>query len=898
MNRYTIKNYLCALTMTVVPLAVSAQTEGLELPSTNKAAALLVPTGKFNLGANGGYTLVPALANSTYTLTPQWAEGETPWFTLEERKPGSWRINAAYWYKTEPRQGSVLVSFQDGTTVTVPVEQRGNDATTTLRGDQQVTVKTATASEQNSSSESIQKSYDGNTATYYHSLWNGGSTKFPVTLTYEFNPTHIDYLTYTPRKDQVNGNFGVVTIEYATSDAPTTFKSLQSEDFDFGFSSASTTVNLGENGIDNVSKVRFTVKTGKNNFVTCAEMQFFSKNQDDAAAFSALFADNLCSELKPGITQSDIDKCPQPYARQLASYMLYEDYSKEFRVGSFDCYENRYTLQRRMKTSSPYDNYENPTGIYVQQGEKIVVFADGIDSSHPVNLCVKCFSNADDIETEGDPESTYSIRNGANVITAQHRGNIYVSYYSDDYANAPTVKLHFAMATETGYFDASKHTNEDWVRLLANAKSDIFDVLTQRLHVAAPIAILKKKCPKNGEKLAQIYDEVIYREHEIMGMQQFGCEPRNHQFARPVKSGMFADGYGAAAAFGSFGEWVNPDSFGFWGIAHELGHNNQISPGFKWSGCGETTNNIYAAWVENKVGAKDNFGTGYHRLEDEYSGIDSYSGLRGGRFEAYLEEGVRKGVSWQLQDGPDYHGNTPDQKTVTDVDENGIALGTITTPTRNYDHFVKVVPFWQLTLWTEECGASVGAFGRMINSYREEFNASTVNTNGKQQMEMIKRFCDAAQTNLCDFFEKAGMLKPIKAYIEDYSAGWNVVTQEMCDDVKTYVEGKGYAAAPAALNYINAYNWTRFRDQVALTDAGLNTGCAVSGSKIKVDNHTWAGAVGYETYNANDELIHISMFGLGDSQMSSRYTYVLFPSDASYIMAVGYDGTKVKCYQK
>ena len=42
------------------------------------------------------------------------------------------------------------------------------------------------------------------------------------------------------------------------------------------------------------------------------------------------------------------------------------------------------------------------------------------------------------------------------------------------------------------------------------------------------------------------------------------------------------------------------------------------------------------------------------------------------------------------------------------------------------------------------------------------------------------------------------------------------------------------------------------------------------------------------------------MFGLGDAQMSSRYTYVLFPSseDASYIMAVGYDGTKVKCYAK
>ena len=56
----------------------------------------------------------------------------------------------------------------------------------------------------------------------------------------------------------------------------------------------------------------------------------------------------------------------------------------------------------------------------------------------------------------------------------------------------------------------------------------------------------------------------------------------------------------------------------------------------------------------------------------------------------------------------------------------------------------------------------------------------------------------------------------------------------------------------------------------------------------------------HATYNSKNELVRITMFGLGDAQMSSRYTYVLFPSseDASYIMAVGYDGTKVKCYAK
>ena len=65
-----------------------------------------------------------------------------------------------------------------------------------------------------------------------------------------------------------------------------------------------------------------------------------------------------------------------------------------------------------------------------------------------------------------------------------------------------------------------------------------------------------------------------------------------------------------------------------------------------------------------------------------------------------------------------------------------------------------------------------------------------------------------------------------------------------------------------------------------------------------MDNDAWAGAVGYETYDANGNLLHLSMFGLGDSQMSSRYTFVIFPSNASYIMAVDYKGDKVKIYQK
>lgn len=188
----------------------------------------------------------------------------------------------------------------------------------------------------------------------------------------------------------------------------------------------------------------------------------------------------------------------------------------------------------------------------------------------------------------------------------------------------------------------------------------------------------------------------------------------------------------------------------------------------------------------------------------------------------------------------------------------------------------------------------------MIDSYRTNFDEQQFNTSGKQQIEMMKRFCDAAKINFLPFFEKAGLLKPIKAYIEDYSRGRLIITEPMIDALKQYVASKNYPEAPAALNYINAYNWRNFRDKVQLAEAAVGTGCTVQDNRVCVDNTKWPGAVGYETYNSKGELIRISMFGPGDNAMSSAKTYVLFPAsdDAGYIMAVGYDGKRVKCYQK
>lgn len=890
------KYHMAALAALVFTSSLTADAQGLKLKAdAMKSPYIMTSVDTVKVECNAGFNTVAVSTNTDgYTVTPTTADAD--WVTCRKEQNGNLSFFTSYYYgNLNPRYASFKLTTPDGSySRTLVVCQKKNNAAERLGGDTQLTIGSASASN-SQSGEGIERTYDGNTATLWHSSYSGGG--FPITLTYRLKQaSHVDYLVYTPRTSGgENGLFGEVEVSYALASSPSKFVSLGTQDF--GFSTGASTVSFGDEGVDNVSTVRIVVKSGKNNFASCAEMGFFTKDRSLNDAMSELFTSNLCSELKDGVTDEAIAKVHNPYLRQLAMTIHAGDYSTKFRVGSFGAYETTATQASRLKTNG-YNPYENPTGIYFDEGDKIVVFAEGIDSRYPVNLVIKSFSNESKIESEGQPESRYTLANGANVITASNRGNGYVAYYTDNYADAPQVKLHFAMAKENGYFDLGRgDTNEDWEKLLANAKGDIIDVVTPRMQVAVPLASAKSVCPKDGVKLATIYDETIRREREVMGMPQIDPEPKNHQFARPVKSGMYADGTGAAAAFGSFNEWTNPNSFGFWGFGHELGHVNQVRPDFKWVGCGETTNNIYAAWVEHKLGAKDAYGTGYHRLEDERSGIDDYSNVRGGRFETYLEEGVRKGVCWQLQDGPDYHGSQPTQVTVQGQDADGKNIGAVTTTWRNYDHFVKVVPLWQLMLYTQEAGQSVDAYGKMISEMRKANDAGL--TNGQRQIKMMQRFCDVTGINFLPFFEKAGMLKPINALIEDYSREWLVISQDQVDQLKAYIAAKNYPEAPAALNYINAYNWQTFRDKGTIpTDIELNKGCSASGNRVRVDNTVWQNAVGYETYDEKGDLMRISMFGLGDTQMSSRYTYVLFPTTAKYIMAVGYDGQRVKCYEK
>lgn len=753
--------------------------------------------------------------------------------------------------------------------------------------------KATVSNNQYQNGEGPERAIDGDYSTLWHSPYSG--TSFPIVLTATFRTkTHVDYVRYVPRQNGENGNWSKVKVEYSTSVSGGTFVTVGT--FNPNGSSSSLDIVLAEGGVE-CGQVRFTIESGLYGWASAAEIEAYQVDNTKYDAFAQYFTDNLFTELKPevtsaeGIEDADVKALVGNLLSNAANY-------KKFRVGEYEAYMPTSTLRNMLKVSSQYNNYENPTGVYLKTGESCIVMASGIGSD-AVGLRIKNWYT-------NEHSSEYSLKNGINYISATSEGNVFVNYYTNNYETAPNVKLHFINAPVQGYWDQETMTNADWKKLLSGRSVDDNTILVVRskyAQTAYPVSAWLQHCPTNVDSTMTLYEKVQWAERDILGLERYGKQVKNRQLFYATDYGfMAAGGEGSYCHYNSLGGIMYPDAkrFDFWGVGHEWGHNNQVTPGFKWSGCGETTNNIYAAWAQLH-------GTGNRhslRLEDEMSGIDEYSNMRGGRFQTYFEEGLRKGIAWQLQDGPDYHGTTPNTITVPGQDANGNGIGNVTTTSRNYDHFVKLAPFWQLTLWGTLAGKCPDIVPMVIESIRTTANyGSTYNTNGKQQVNWMKLACDSTKLNLLPFFEKAGMLRPINAYIEDYGAGWNIITEQMIKKLKSHVANQGYAEVTEELNYITAHNFHIYRDCLKLEiPSTLGAGCTYANGKVRVEHSQVKNAVAFETYNTAGELIRITMYGLGSND-SHSFTQVLYPGSdneanaAAYIMAVGYDGTRTKVYE-
>lgn len=628
----------------------------------------------------------------------------------------------------------------------IPTE---SSLTASIKGDIKIKVASATNTGglYNYGNEGpISYSYDNNYDSWYHSSEN----QFPITLDYNFFADTIpqmDYLIYHPRSSGINGIFQLLEIWYATQENSTLTKL---GDFDFQGTAAAQVVNF-EPALVHPTKVRFIVKSGVGGFASCAEMEFYRKNPE-AFDYTSVFADEICSALKPGVTLDDINAINEGFYKKLASDMYHGFFDPEFRVQEYRAWEHPDKKAAKNKTAS-YSLLDNPTGIYVSQGEDLIVF---VGDTHGQSLSLRTH----DLSTGGwGTQKTYALKQGLNKIRITAKGLAYVQYYNDLGATAPKVKINFVTGAVNGYFDSQKHQVSDWSRLLNKAVAPDFDLLGQFAHITFPVANFKSKTP-DGKALIDAWDKLVRLEHEIMGLYKYPDHKfQNRIYAHadynPDAAWMYATSYHTGYSPGSWNGMVTLSVFSagdIWGPAHEIGHVNQVRPGVKWLGMTEVTNNIYSLHVQTSFG-------NVSRLQSD----NVYS-----RAFAKASEGVAH------QD-----------------------LG---------DLFFQLVPFWQLKLYLVDVLGKEDFYRDLFHHYMTTPDPTTPATDAKYQLNFVRVACDIAQLNLLDFFEKWGFLTPVNKTVNDYGSSAFIVTQEQIDALKAEIEAKNYPAPPKDFSRITDSN--------------------------------------------------------------------------------------------
>ena len=635
-------------------------------------------------------------------------------------------------------------------------------------------------------------------------------------------------MIYYPRTSGGNGHFKEVDIEVksdANSRGVDEWKKVLT--YNFEGSSSPTRVDFPE-ALIGVSMIRLVVKSGAGDgqgFAACAEMEFYRKNPE-AFKYETLFKDATCTELKDGITEKEINECPYSFFKNIAYFMFYKKYAKEFRVNTFKAYPHP-DVQGRENKTNPYSMMDNPTGISVQKDEILVVMADKLPAS-------KIYLRVQNLDAPGADGAnnpvTYPLAAGINKLKMKEKGLVYVLYHTPEYESSPTVKLHFASGTVNGFFDSQNPEHKGREKeLLAGAKDKYFDVLGKYAHLTFPTSRFRNHT-KDLRKLIDTFDKIVYNEQELLGLVRYDKVFKNRMYFHVMyTSYMYATAYRTAYNDETLGELCDENALATracWGPAHEVGHCNQTRPGLKWLGTTEVTNNIMSEYIQTTVFNQPS------RVQTE-----------------------------NMQD--------PVSKNRYSKAWNNIVVDKL-SHAKEEDVFCKLIPFWQLELYfgkvlglSPKTQEDKGGFYPDVYEYirtHEDLNAP-----GKQQIEFVYIASLAAKMDLTDFFEKWGFLTPVDVELDDYGKGVLKVSKEEADEVRRRVANLGFKKPTVPLEYITDNNVEVFKKKSDIVPGSAER----SGNTLTMKS--WKNVVVYEVRenNENGNLICVSDGLLNPSETAS-----------------------------
>ncbi|MGL5683763.1 MAG: M60 family metallopeptidase [Marinifilaceae bacterium] len=461
------------------------------------------------------------------------------------------------------------------------------------------------------------------------------------------------------------------------------------------------------------------------------------------------FTTPLAEGLRKGITERKIKKIESPELRNLAMAYKNGNYEKSYRLSSYGALLDPSILGVQLHIGRGYSNYENMTGIVLDKG-LCLILVDGLPEGKELTMRIPNWERRppEGISPTKDPagwglkREQYVLKNGVNVVDIKQRGLAYLPYFSALPENEPDVKVHFVNGAINGYFDISKHTDEDWNRMLDSAVYPVLDARGRHIQVAYPVEAYNKYARGRGRELIANYDTLVYRQYRIMGLIKYDRVPENRILARVnYNYYMFRDGDGVAYMGGKQGyamkKVTDPNEVAgksTWGFCHEVGHVHQLRPYLNWTGLGEVSNNIYANYVSTSLG--------------------NNSAIHG-KYNQARAACIDKGISY-LQ---------------------------------SVEYNSKLAPFWQLHLYFSQNGYS-DFYPDLHEYYRSlpEVTRETRKPFVEYQLDFVRQACRIGKKDLTEFFEKWGFFAIGEWEQNDYSKGQYKLTADMVDRVKAEIK--------------------------------------------------------------------------------------------------------------
>lgn len=763
------------------------------------------------VGAGGGECALEITANIGYTVgTPVLDdEDDAAWIRRTEALPTRAFAQQDYAYSVEPnlwpfrRSAKIAVTANDpmyyDASVVCTVTQQTSEVEIERLPESEVKVLSVEASEYHSPDGIPDNLIDKNRETVYHSRWgvgyeeDGTTTTFPVTWTFTFSGEEkIDY--FRLYSGNGNGRIGRFDIYYKTKAGGAEQKLGDADEegyFDFKKAGGMQTCRFGKS-LENVTEIRMVIYNGSGNndsgvpdrfnpeepsgFVAAQEIEFYTDQSSDyGQKILKVFKDLSCSELREGVTREDIvdlygvsSFLAQTVAVPMMEGTYSTEFDRQFRIADYKPYSD-IDLNTRLLTKK-YSQMDNPTGIEVAAGDKIVVCVDKIPAGQEVSLAVygdngesPNYGGMGGGENSDTVNQKAELSAGFNAIDITASGMCYILNTATTLSDASeSIRVHIpaTCGTVQGYFDIERHSDEDYAEMLAKTTYKYFVAKGRKIIFNFHVSALKSLAPTGIRSGLEAWDDIVSWQHELMGLDKVTWF-NNHIMAVSTSGDAYMDASNRRVNFQTetalpkiiSKERLLAEEDNTWGPAHELGHVNQGA--INWKSCSESSNNLFSNYAIYKMG--------------KY-------GSRGQTIE-YLAQCYAKNEAWA-------------------------DLGSTTH--QNEDTEVHMRMNWQLWNYYHRCGYDKEFFPKLFQLLREDPLPSEFSSRedpGASQLKFAEKACDAAQEDLTEFFEVWGFYREINRKYEQYGSAQYTVTQEMIEASKSRIAAKGYPKA-APIQYI------------------------------------------------------------------------------------------------